>query len=908
MDLLPKYLNELQDGNKARRIEAYRMLKHFASACREQLSLTEGFDIIRGCLRGFEDGSERCREEAVLIVLSLLEGQTASVLDWVLPVVVTRIGVSPVVETSEEVRLLLLRLAALCLSEFPHEIVRGNFIDFFQVLLENCLLDPFPELKKEACEVIKTLCSLEPQRVQAISPALARRVKLTCVMHKHSAVRCAAVGVLAVLIQHGAAEILGEEKDEPENQTTATLLFVLANDHSEAVRYGVLSVLSCALLDIKERLDQHRTYLPHLLLLSSDPFERVRVEACEILEKVGKLYMFDNEDNRIDLAKRRINAKDIEWYADDEYQGTGLDEEILERYPILRQRPPLGTRCAIAEASRNFLQKILADIGSIDWVIPYSTNNRKTVALRILWNVIFHCEKSIVQVCDRILSSLYKVMRDDNEEVRKEALLCVEMVSRFLTPSQYLPFLIAKPKQEEDETFITVEKTRTKTVILSETGETKEQMPTLFSTAATTTKCSILIALGYFLKSSESHLTATDATLIVQVITSKDIIECENEDMLLSLLSTMLILFGVYSRRGFISSPSRPLPEEIKNDPQQRTLDSVLLYALLRLKCYTFPKVVSQTSHCIEELSNLVTGTPLGIYSLHLHRLLLRYAASFPVAALADLLLHADLDSRVGQQLREIFYARLGAVDFTLRITDELRLFVVLERLLWDRRGVFSAEDLEALLRSVVLPLATFHPGNVAHLFRKVAVNCICAYAQKEYRELLAEKLSEDESSLGSKVALQWASASDGDDGEMRLACMTTFAEVCKLPMSEGCANELVQSLLIRFDDGSEVVRLRSATALREVMLCEKEVSPRIIKEIEAQIVPLARKILIYLDDIDENIGIRPVLEEVLKLLGDVSPHIVVDLTTIAMEKHHDRLPCQRIINHIKDKYTNNNV
>lgn len=907
MDLLPKYLNEAQDANKMKRCAAFKKLNEFVSQHMEHLDAATSFSIIRQCLKSFEDASERCREESVVITTNLLATQGPEVLDWVLPAVVTRIGVAPVAEDSEEIRLLLLKLASKCLTTFPHDIGPRNYIDFFQVLLENCFQDPFPELKKEACRVTTQLCAIEPKQVKVISVPLAKALKTSCLLHKHSAVRSEAVRSFGTLLQHGASQVLTPGKDEPEARTTVSQLYILANDHSEAVRLAVSSVLCCALVDITERLEHHSRYFPHLLLLATDSFQEVRAAAIDVLTKVGKLYMLDNEDNRIDMSNRRVSMKDIAWYGDDEYPSMDFTVKDFEQYPILKVRPPLGIRYAVAEATRNMLERILSDVAAIDWVIPYSTNNRKAIALRILWVIIYHCEKSVVQFTERILGTLYAVLRDESEDVRREAALCAEILGKFLTPDQYLPFITAKPSktENEEESNVIVQKSRTKTIIFTsanEEGAPAQCVPTLFSTAAVSTKCSILVALKYLVSGSKTHMTGAHAMQIVQALTNPDILESDNEQMLLSWLSTMSVIFTVFAERDFIATPSHPLPDEVKADHKQRTIDSILFYALLRAKSCEIPLATAAAAKCIEELSSLVTGSPTGIYNLHTQRLLMRYGVTMPVGSFADLLTHTTAVADLGSLLKSIFITRLGEVDFTLRVTDELRYFSVLEQTLWARKATFSSADLEELLCVVIMPLGGFQAGNVAHLFRKVGVNCLCALFTEPYRSLLAPALAADDMALGARVLALWASASDSDDGEMRLMCLMTLPEVCKQQMPVGSANEIVQSVLLRFDDSSDLIRLRMAAGLLAAVQGDG-VSPHVLAEVNAQMVPLVKKVLVYMDDSEDTVGVRPVLLEVLKALGDLSPNIVVDLLQSALPSHHDPAYGQQVLDFIKARH-----
>ncbi|KAG5469443.1 hypothetical protein LSCM1_02664 [Leishmania martiniquensis] len=905
MDLLPKYLNELQDSSKTKRCAAYKKIHEQIKAEKGRLSKDTEFSIIRACLKGFEDSSERSREEAVLITTELLPGQDTSILDWVLPSVVTRIGIVPVAEESEEIRLLLLRLGMACMTCFPHDIGPRNYIDFFLVLLENCFRDPFPDLKKEACKAVCQLCSIEPKQVKAISTPLAKALKDSCVLHKHSAVRCEAAQALAVLFRCGAAEALRDGKDEPENRTMASELFVLCNDHSEPVRLAVLSVLSCALLDIKERLEMHAKYLPHLLLLVTDSFDAVRNTARRVLERVGQLHMIDNEDNRIDMENRHITMKDIEWYGDDEYPSMALMTASAEHCDIFQSRPSLGSRYVVAASARGFLDKILGDITTVDWAIPFSTNNRKVVALKLLWTTIFYCEKSCVQFTERILSAVYKAFADENVEVKQEATFCVEVLGKFLVPEQYLPLLIAKPAVNggpyEDVSFI--ETSRGKTVVLTSVDDACRPTPTLFSTAAVMVKCSILQTLAYLIEGSKEKLTPAHSTQIIQALTTSDLIECENERLLAALLDTLQKVITVFVAKGFIASPEYPLPEGVLSNPKQRTLDSIILYALLRIKSTEMPAIQLKAGEAVTMLSTLVTGSLTGIYTQHAGRLLFRYGAALPVSAFRDLVLNADSVGTLGRVLTDIFEARLTEVNFAVRVTEELRYFTVLEKLLWSRTEAFTPSETSELLRAVVLPLASFQPGNTAHLFRKVAVNCLCALLDPAYCDALQAEMAADNNSLSTRIINAWCAASDADDGEMRLVCMSALGEVCRLPMVKGTAHEIIQSVLLRFDDANDVIRLRTSNELVRLLAEGWGTSPFVMEEISTQAVPLVKKMLVYLDDTEETIGIRPSLREALKRLGDVSPHIVVDLARSALGRHAERHYCQDILNYLEAKH-----
>ena len=238
MDTLQRDLNALCEADKNKRRTSLERIKKLVEDPSATIDSPTLVAVTRSIVRTFEDKSERCRELAIQIALEVTPRQDATVMDWLLPSVVARIGIEPVTEESEELRLMLLRLATLCLDTFPNDIGPKNYVDYFKVLLENCLKDPFPSLKRAACSTTIRLCQVEPKRVRALALPLAKAVKNHCLQHKHSVVRVDAVECFARLIASGAVEILGDMRDEQDNRTSVHYLYVLSNDHSEGRPYG----------------------------------------------------------------------------------------------------------------------------------------------------------------------------------------------------------------------------------------------------------------------------------------------------------------------------------------------------------------------------------------------------------------------------------------------------------------------------------------------------------------------------------------------------------------------------------------------------------------------------------------------------------------------------------------------
>ena len=199
------------------------------------------------------------------------------------------------------------------------------------------------------------------------------------------------------------------------------------------------------------------------------------------------------------------------------------------------QRPYLGARYVVAEVVRSILDKTLQDCVAMDWTIPFSKHNKRVVALRSLAMMIYFSETNIVQFAQQILATLYKSIKDDNEMVRTESLVCIELLGKFVTPDQYLPFIISQPdalaRQQEEAAAndVEVQRSKTKTVTLtSATGQPPQPLPTLFSTSAAATKSSVLTAFRYILFGSKATLTPSQATQIVRALTHADLFDLDS--------------------------------------------------------------------------------------------------------------------------------------------------------------------------------------------------------------------------------------------------------------------------------------------------------------------------------------------------------------------------------------------
>ena len=931
MEFLDRDLNVIAD-NSTERGKRRAALDRVDKLVRQHCDQCEGvrlnhdqlLQIARTSCRALEDKAERCRELAIGTLSKVIGQLPASVLEYILPSIVSRIGLEDRLdEESEELRLQLHDLAIQCLTAYPNDVGRTGYLEYYTVLLMNCLKDPFPDLKKAACKACVTLCEVEPKHMKHPSQALAKTVKLMCLQHKHSAVRVEAVRAFGQLVKHGAHEIMGDTKDEQDNRTTVHFLYILCNDHSESVRLAMVDTLSILLLDITERYDQHRRVIPHVLLMLTDESEAVRLKANTLMLRLGKLFMGDNEDNTIDLSKRRINMKDIEWYGDDEYPEMNFETATPFDCPGWQNRPMLGARQVVADCARNFLDNVLKDVTVMDWMIPFSNVNKRVAALRILTMLTWYIETDVVQYAPQILTVLYKVLQDDNKEISVHAHFAVEMIGKFLTAEQYLPFIVSKnvlsggksagggdddtieikPSDEQtlEETGDMQQEKRGNKVVTKVSAAVADQgpivMPTLFSSAANVTKTSVLIAFRYFLLGSKATLSHSQAELVVAALIRLDVSDVDSPPLLKALVNALVAAIEVLAARGLVCTPDNPMPPEVRRNVKIQTFDSKLLYALLCLRSSDDKAVVAMVSKACSAVSTLLSGTETGLYDIHFGRILYRKATTMPVDAFEALVTNAADIGEFAEPLVGLFIQRLSEVNYTHRVASELHFFSLLRSLLEARKIPFTGTQLETFLRGIVLVHGKYAPGPTAHLFRKLALSTLRVMLMERNRVALKDAL---DTGLVEKIVSVWLGGVDGDDGEMRLTCIACLDDLCELPLQAGQASDILDNVVLRFDDSSDPLRCEVVKQFNNA-INSSTVDSNFLEALRNKIIPTVRTLLTHMDDHVEQVGLKDAIKTLLVDIGKrINRDFVIDLARQASEKHVTPRYCEFIIQQLE--------
>ena len=143
--------------------------------------------LLKPLIRLFADPTEKARELSIELVTEISKTVTTVIpmLPYVVSAIVTRIGAADVEEESEEVRLLLVTLLSVLVTEGKKAI--ALYMDEFILVLVKGVVDPCPAVKKACCDCIVILAETIPERFHMGSKPLHKPLIAT-LGHNHSKV------------------------------------------------------------------------------------------------------------------------------------------------------------------------------------------------------------------------------------------------------------------------------------------------------------------------------------------------------------------------------------------------------------------------------------------------------------------------------------------------------------------------------------------------------------------------------------------------------------------------------------------------------------------------------------------------------------------------------------------------
>lgn len=153
--------------------------------------------VYKHILRCFSDKAEAVRLSAINLFLDIVNSSSDSFgkqcLVYLIPILTQRLGLPEIVESSEEVRLLLIRLLHDVIKKYKSDL--PPYLDDMVKILGQSLVDPFPEIKLESYECASDLAKAIPQHFHQQSETLIQPM-LQGFNHQRYKVRVGAINAI----------------------------------------------------------------------------------------------------------------------------------------------------------------------------------------------------------------------------------------------------------------------------------------------------------------------------------------------------------------------------------------------------------------------------------------------------------------------------------------------------------------------------------------------------------------------------------------------------------------------------------------------------------------------------------------------------------------------------------------
>ncbi|XP_059471593.1 dynein axonemal assembly factor 5 isoform X2 [Neocloeon triangulifer] len=401
----------LSDENKvARKRCILKIRSHLNDLPHEKLA--QAVEVIfKDLLRAFNDPSEACREQSVMLVSDFLpEIQSIEpFLTFLLTILVKRISSGDNKEPSEEIRLLLFKLLSGALQK-----AKGcnliPYLDDLSKVLCSGLADDFPDVKSACCDCTKDLVLSAPKNFHVQCETYLKSL-IPVALHKHSRVRAAAISTIGVVIQYGTHNLV-----EKVAQVLAERLY----DSSPAVRKAVVSIGGDWLCNLPDRYSQFCRIIPLVIIGMDDEMPEIREIAFTVWDKAGRLFEMENEDelkNELDYGIKN-----------------------LPNYPLKEPRPRIGCRVLIQQNAMKLIPATLKELH--DW-----NAGVRMQSASLLYQLIRHLESKCIQHLQRLWPDLCLKCIDPNDQLmQKNIEQCIFLLGYFVPENALLQ--VAIPQDE----------------------------------------------------------------------------------------------------------------------------------------------------------------------------------------------------------------------------------------------------------------------------------------------------------------------------------------------------------------------------------------------------------------------------------------------------------------------------
>eukprot|EP00164_Ancoracysta_twista_P001873 GFYU01002461.1.p1 GENE.GFYU01002461.1~~GFYU01002461.1.p1 ORF type:complete len:852 (-),score=283.55 GFYU01002461.1:130-2685(-) len=367
----------------------------------------------------FADEIEKCRELSVETMTEFVKEcvNCRPGLPYILPAVVRRIGVNPVLEGTEEIRLALLELVLAIIKIVKEDII--EYTEDIVKILEQAVVDAFPDVKKIATSIVMEMCTHVPKRIGLSSVQLCKVVMGT-LGHQHSRVRVSGLQALQVLLPTGENEVVKEL--EP---TLKHMMY----DRQGPVREALMKCVGHWLLELRDRDAYDHLLLPILSAGLADELPGIQEVSMKLYEELGIKYEKENHEDLKEMMEYHIDGNEAK-------DGLPLAPFAPS---VFKSRPRLGTRYVARNRLTKMLPTVLTD--TADWTVDTRRKSAKILRALLLFG-----EEMVSQHMEAILGALYKGVADEEKDVAEEMTMCAKLIGYYCPLDVSLPLVIPQAR------------------------------------------------------------------------------------------------------------------------------------------------------------------------------------------------------------------------------------------------------------------------------------------------------------------------------------------------------------------------------------------------------------------------------------------------------------------------------
>ena len=762
------------------------------------------------------DPVEKCRELAAQTVSEVVKvlGDATPLFDICMRAITQRLGQKQVEEPAEEIRLRLVALVRTFVQSggLDPEVLASN-LDAVCTVLKKMAADAFPDVKKECASCATAIVEAQPERIKHHAPSLAKAL-LPNTGHQHSRVRAATVDALALLVANGA-ETAWEE--------LAPQFLVLTRDRTVSVRESMARAVGAWTLQYYADADLVPSLLRLLIGGVSDEAASVSTIAAQAFEAAAAEYQSAME-------------------------AAGTWEEPAQT-SLPEPRPSSAATALLCAHLEKVLPVGLEELE--DW-----TSKSRAFASLAMKTLLAYAGDAVAPHLGALLNTLYQALADDEPEVVKLVVTCVETAGVTISIDSWVPLVL------EDIT---------KHLGSGTGGTTLPHCVICFCVLLRGRRQS-----GLPIAAVEPHLLRLGGCLANPALCSHGTSQVQ-----IAMLELSKEAIAAVSLLG-----AEKCPDELEN--------SIFVSLMYALATKGLPDLNAEASNVLTHFAE-VMGLPsaAALYQRHFASVLESLVADegyrtwrseSPGRALFDVLLRGG-----GASAAEHMFAVLAIFADTLQQEREAEMrmgFLILLDTLCKNpllRDCLQEEstpgtpgtNVAGILKHMVLPNLIWKPGRVAAKIRKAA----CIVLQSVAEGAIATP--DDYASVAAKLFPPLLSALDDDyEPSTRAIVCKTFKHmfgILRGHMDEETCRTIYGDLLKRLDDNEDSIRIDAAAALASFIPCVPIPPGATLVEYTVQ------TLLVHLDDTNEEI--RAAVLPALEVAARLCPAIVVKKTEEAMQR-----------------------